>query len=322
MWISVRIEVKKLIVFRHDILKASKLSSIALQRLRRFITHNEGDLIAFLVNMWKYQGQAITYKELREAILYGELTEELLTEWRRDYAKFVIDKLLPKWQLAMDKANEDLYRKYPKYYFNPMHKGIVEWNNTRAAAFVTKETGVTIQGLRAVIKRAAELNDLNVDELGRVIRPMVGLNHRQTIANLNYYEKMIKDGVKPDKAYEKSVRYAARQHRYRGQMIARTELSFSYNQGAYYGAKQAQEQGLLGRTVKVWCTADIDTVCETCNALEGKEIEMDELFDFNTNITDPKVKLSPPAHPHCMCTIIYKEVEPPLQLVEPQTELL
>lgn len=300
-----------MIVFRHDILKASKLSSIALQRLKRFITHNEGELIAFLVNMWNYEGQAITYKELREAILYGGLTEELLTEWRRDYARFVIDKLLPKWQLAMNKANEDLYRKFPKYYFNPMQEGVVKWNQTRAAAFVTNETGITIQGLRAVIQRASELNDLNVDELGRVIRPMVGLNHRQAVANLNYYNKMIKDGVKPDKAYENSVRYAARQHRYRGQMIARTELAFSYNSGAYYGTKQAQEQGLLGKCVKVWCTAATDSVCDTCRNLEGKTIEMDEQFDFRTNITDPMIKIAGVAHPHCMCTIIYKEIEPP-----------
>ena len=300
-----------MIIFRHDILKSNMVSKLALQKLRRFITHNEGELISFLVNMWNYEGQAITYKELREAILYGGLSEQLLTEWRRDYARFVTEHLLPKWQQAMKEANEALYRRFPEYYFNPMQDGVVKWNQARAAAFVTKETDVTIQGLRAVIQRATELNDMNVDELGRVIRPMVGLNHRQTRANLNYYNQMIKDGVKPDKAYEKSVRYAARQHRFRGQMIARTELAFSYNQGAYFGTKQAQEQGLLGKCVKVWCTADIDSVCDTCKALEGKEIEMDELFDFKTNITDPMVKLSPPAHPHCMCTIIYKEVERP-----------
>lgn len=300
-----------MIVFRYDILKARRVSSIALQRLKSFITRNEGELISFLVNMWNYEGQAITYKELREAILYGGLTEGLLTEWRRDYAKFVIDKLLPKWQQAMKQANEDLYRRFPEYYFNPMQEEVIKWNQTRAAAFVTNETDITIRGLRAVIQRATELNDLNVDELGRVIRPMVGLNHRQTIANLNYYNKMIADGVKPEKAYEKSVRYAARQHRYRGQMIARTELAFSYNQGAYYGTKQAQAQGLLGKCVKVWCTADIDSVCDTCKALEGKEIAMDEHFEFRTNIIDPTIKVSPPAHPHCMCTLIFKEIEPP-----------
>lgn len=305
-----------MIVFRHDILKARRVSSIALQRLKRFITHNEGELIAFLHTLWNYQGQAITYKELREAILYGGLQEELIQEWQKDYARFVIDKLLPKWQQAMKEANEDLYRKFPNYYFNPMQDGVVKWNQNRAAAFVTNETGITIQGLRAVIQRASELNDLSVDELGRVIRPMVGLNHRQSVANLNYYNKMIQSGVKADKALEKAKIYAARQHRYRGQMIARTELAFSYNSGAYYGTKQAQEQGLLGRCVKIWCTAKNERVCEVCGALDGKELEMDEEFDFKTRITDPMVKLAGVAHPNCQCAIIYKEVEPPAPRLE------
>lgn len=305
-------------VSRYDLLKANKLSSIALAKLRSFITKNEGELVQFLLNYWNAQGQAITYKEIREAIIYGGLTEELITEWRRDYARFVVNKLLPKWQQAMVEANEELYNKYPKYYFNPMQDGVVNWTSTRAAAFVTNETGITIKGLRAVIERATQLNDLNVDELGRVIRPMVGLNHRQATANLNYYEKMVKSGLSEDKAYEKSVKYAARQHRYRGQMIARTELSFAYNAGGYYGIKQAQEQELIGEVKKIWCTSATERVCEICSALEGKALAMDEEFDFKTKLTEPGIKLRPPAHPHCMCTVMYREVKPP----KPKLELV
>lgn len=315
-----------MIIFRHDILKSKIVSDLALQRLRRFITHNEGELISFLVNMWNYEGQAITYKELRESFLYGALSEELFKEWRRDYARFVTEHLYPKWQEAMKAANEDLFRRYPDFYFDPTHEGLTKWNQERAAAFVTRETDATIQGLRAVIRRASELDGMNVDELGRVIRPMVGLNHRQINANINYYKKMIEDGVKPEKAYEKSVRYTARQHRYRGQMIARTELAFSYNHGLLLGVKQAQEQGLLGKCVKVWSTSGLEAdvvdgkklggVCDYCKDLAGKIVDLDGEFEFHTNIKDRIVHQAPPAHPHCMCALVIREIEPPIEAAD------
>lgn len=285
--------------------------SLALTQLQAFIDTKEPQLTKFLHNLWNNQGNAITYKSLREAILAGDLPSEMVAAWQQEYSRFVTEYMLPRWESAFEAAANNLAQKYPKFAFDGTAVGVREWNATNAARFVTNVTTAQIEGLRAVIRRATQLDGMNVDELARVIRPMVGLTHQQTIANLKYYEKLISNGVSEKKAKEMSLKYSARQHRYRGQMIARTELAFSYNQGKYLSVKQAQEQGLMGKCKKVWVMADTERTCSICRALDGKDIDMDEDFDIQTNLTHSAVKKVPPAHPHCMCAIDYVEVERP-----------
>lgn len=289
---------------------------IATRKIRKFLNAKEPELVLFLQTLWRNQQKAITYKELREAILDGYLSEKVMEDWYQDYARFVIEKVAPLWQEAMAEANSHYVERFDKYVFNPMHREVVDWTNKRAAAFVTSVTMDQKLAMREVIKRATQLHDMNVDELSRAIRPMVGLDYRQAIANQNYYTSMVNNGVRPKEALEKSIKYSARQNRTRGYRIARTELSFAYNQGSYYGTKQAQAQGLLGRVEKVWCTAADERTCDICAALDGQRIAIDDDFDFRTKLIEPGIKRTPPAHPHCRCTILYEEIEPPIQPVE------
>lgn len=296
-------------------IRKSAEANAALRKLRAFLDTKEPSLVYFLQNLWRAQGKAITYKELREAILSGELDKEYLEDWQEDYARFVVEHLQPKWQEAMTEAAKEISRKYPDWYFDPMGDGVVEWTKSRSAEFVTSISQTQIQGLRAVVQRAGVLESMSVDQLARAIRPMVGLTHQQSVANLNYYEKLIANGVKEKKALDLSIRYSARQHRYRGYNIARTELAFAYNQGSYQGTKQAQAKGYLGEVVKVWCTADDERVCGVCGGLEGAEVAMDDEFAFKTKLATPQnptIRRVPPAHPSCRCTVIYKEIAPPL----------
>ena len=294
---------------------------VATHKIRKFLNAKEPELVFFLQTLWRNQQKAITYKELREAIIYGELSEQLIQDWYQDYSRFVIEKVAPLWHEAMKEANKPFMEAMPRYIYNPMQKDVIEWTNNRAAAFVTSVTRDQVQAMREVIKRATQLHDMNVDELARAIRPMVGLDYRQAIANQNYYKAMIDNGVKPKEALEKSIKYSARQNRHRGYRIARTELVFAYNQGSYYGTKQAQSQGLLGTVEKVWCTADDERTCDICAALDGQRIAIDDDFDFKTKLIEPGIKRVPPAHPHCRCTVLYEEIEPPIQLVE-QTQIM
>lgn len=291
------------------------LAIVVLEQLRRFLDKKEPELVYWLVNTWHTQNRAITYKELREAILAGDISWDLLEEWQQDYTAFVRDHLHPYWIEAMEAAAEKIHQKYPDWHFDPMGDGVREWTTERSAKFVTEVTQTQIEGIRAVVWRAANLEDMTVDQLARAIRPMVGLTHPQAVANLRYYEKLIEKGASEKKALDLSVRYAARQHRYRGYNIARTELAFAYNQGSYLGTKQAQEKGYMGDVVKIWSTADDERVCKICGALEGKTIGIDEEFNFNTRIAtpaDPTIKLVPPAHPSCRCAVMYKEITPPI----------
>ena len=297
-----------------NLVQKSPEELLALAALRAFLDPEEPELVALLVNLWHHQGRAITYKQLREAILYGDISVIDWEQWQQDYAKFVTVYLRPKYVEAMQAAAAEIQRRHPDWYFDPYAEGVREWCETRAASFVTEVTATQVDGLRTVIQRAAVMQDMSVDSLSRVIRPMVGLTKPQAAANLKYYQKLIEDGMSQKKARDKAIRYASRQHRYRGYNIARTELAFAYNQGSYEGTKQAQAKGYMGETVKVWCTADDERVCQICGALEGSQVAMDEDFDFDTKLAgseNPTIRRVPPAHPNCRCAVIYKEISPP-----------
>lgn len=285
-----------------------------LLRLRSFLDANEPGLVRILVNTWRTQGKAITYKELREAILAGDINHELIDDWMQDYNRFVANHMQPAWEKSITAAASAIEQKLPLWHFNPMGEGVKAWTANHAAEFVTNVTTTQIEGLRAVVRRASVLEDMTVDGLSRAIRPMVGLTKQQSEANLRYYETLVKGGMTEKKALDKSVKYAAKQHRYRGYNIARTELAFSYNQGSYEGTKQAQAAGYLGETVKVWCTADDERVCGICGGLEGQEVAMDEDFDFQTKLEgrNDTIRKVPPAHPSCRCAVLYNEISPPI----------
>ena len=297
------------------------VSTAVLRRLRAFLDRKEPELVRVLVNMWNSQGKAITYKELREAIMQGDINDdqlqESLREWWDDYSKFVVLYLRPAWETAMQAATADLRRRYPKFYFDPYAEGVQRWAEEGAARFVTEVTETQIEGIRAVVQRAATLQDMSVDELARVIRPMVGLTHPQAVANMKYYESLIEGGMSEKKAKDLAMRYAARQHRYRGYNIARTELAWAYNQGSYEGVKQAQQAGYMGEVIKIWSTADDERVCPICGALEGKQIAMDDDWNFTTKlVTRPNtetIRKVPPAHPSCRCAVKYVEITPPVR---------
>ena len=305
--------------------KKATTQAMILRKLRAFLDASEPQLVYFLVRQWNYQQRAITYKELREAILNRDINAELLYEWQEDYSLFVTDHLQPAWTEAMWAAVDDLQKKFPGFYFDPMADGVRAWVLQRGAEFVTNSSTAQIDGLRALIQKAVAMEQMSVDQLARAIRPMVGLTRQQSLANLRYYENLLENGVSKKRALDLSTRYAARQHRYRGYNIARTELAFAYNQGSYYGTKQAQEAGYLGETVKIWCTADDERVCEICGSLDGKPIAMDDqiyyehkdrdgnvtLRRINQKMRDRATGLVPPAHPSCRCAVLYEEISPP-----------
>lgn len=295
-------------------IQKSIAESLVLRRLRTFLDAKEPGLVRILVNTWNAQGAAITYKELREAILNGDISADYLDDWMQDYTALVAEHMLPAWENAIAVAISAIEQKYPDWQFDSAGAGVRDWTIAHSAEFVTNVTTTQIQGLRAVVRRAAVLEDMSVDELARTIRPMVGLTQQQSVANMKYYENLLANGTSAKRARDLAARYAARQHRYRGYNIARTELAFAYNQGSYEGTKQAQAAGYMGETVKVWCTADDERVCPICGGLEGKIVAMDEDFDFKTKLEgrNDTIRRVPPAHPGCRCAVMYKEISPPI----------
>lgn len=308
------------IIFHDTVSKAVTDKQSAREYLLSYLDPNEPALMQVLYRLWNHQGKAITYKEIREMILSGYLDEEIINQWHQDYSRFVIEHIKPMYEDAMAHAVKPLEEQRAPFKVDFATKGIEVWARESAAKFVTRCTSDQISALRFVVARATRYHmetNANVDNLARVIRPMVGLNRPQAVANMNYYMKLIQSGMQEKKAVEMSIKYAAKQHRYRGHMIARTEMAFAHNKGEHYGVEQAIKEGYMGRTVKIWTDAGDDRVCETCRRLDreshARPIDFDGHFNFPTRLkqTNFNIDLTPPAHPHCRCAVIYKELEPP-----------
>ncbi len=281
----------------------------ALQKLRNLLKQEEPKLIKQLVRFWQNQGVAITYREMREMILGGTVGEEYINEWRNDYAKLVTDTMLPQWVEAIKESQSELVARYPLYNYDPASTFVVSWAEQHSAEMITRLTTEQTKAINAVLQRTMGTQNIPVQELAQIIRPMIGLTKPQAIANLNYYNSLIENGISQSTAKVNAHRYAEQQHRYRASVIARTEISNAYNSGELLGIKDAQARGFIGTTKKRWVTANDPRVCDACRKINNTEVDIDA--DFQTDYGD---KSCPTMHPSCRCVVSYIETEPPLKI--------
>lgn len=294
-----------------------------LKRLNDYLDGNCEKPVKFLVSFWQDQETSFSYKEMRQAILNGSLSEETVRLWQQDYSKLVADKMYPVWMDAIKAgaSGQPIFAGLPSgFSLNTGVPNVVSWISNRGAAFVTSVTEEQRKAIDAfLVKRVTD--KYTVDELARVIRPCIGLTEGQAKANVKYYNsikeklaeehpRMKKESIER-KAREAQLKYAEKQHRQRAYTIAHTEMAFAFNKGMDETIRQAQAEGLIGKVEKRWMTAAIGNVCKICLDLEGTQIGMDEEFGFKGKELFPGQKLTPPAHPRCRCAVQYIEVEPP-----------
>ena len=308
--------------------RKTKAQYNALHRLNSFINGNDKKLVRFLVTMWKDQEAAITYKELREAILVGTLTEETFKAWQEDYAVFFNRYLKDILEGATTTGGKELAAAIlsGKDVYTPMLTGIDNWITVHGAEWITQMSDEAKEAVSSMIRYSAKGN-IGVDELARIIRPTIGLTEPQSLANAHYYESCrerlkkqlmekyptMKEATAEKqaakRARESALRYAGRQHRERAQMIAETELAYAYNKGANDAIHQAQDAGLMPRMRAKWSTAADEGVCGICASLDGVEIDLGDSFDYKGKSLYGGQKQTPPAHPRCRCALCYVEVD-------------
>ena len=264
-----------------------------VRRMRSFLDHNEPRLAVVLSRVIRRASRAMVDK------------------WMQEYSEFFTEEILPEWKKAMEYAAEEIRQRYSEFVFDPNTEAIKQWAIERSAKMIVSITELQRQAINSMIQQAVQLQNIPVDELAKLIRPMVGLTPGQVTANLRYFEKvrdtLVENGMSIEKATlrakKQSIVYAEKQHRYRCMSIARTEVMEAYRAGEYNAIKQAQEQGYIGRVKKVWVTAGDDRVCSTCRELDGKEFEINEILP-TSNLWEQE---SGGAHPNCRCLLIYKE---------------
>ncbi len=295
-----------------------------LDRLNEFLKSADvvEEPVEILCRCWKDQQNAITYKELREAVKNGYLSSGTFRLWEQDYSYLVKTQLNDIWINAMKAGatNQPLVEAIAGgFTFNTQSPGILSWLNQRGAEFVTSCTQQQKDAIAALLSKKM-IESHTVDELSRMIRPCIGLTEGQVKANVRYYDSIVANMRKEHprmkqesihkKARDAAMKYAERQHRQRAMTIAQTESAYAYNRGADEGIRQAQAQNLMGTVIKRWSTSGDDAVCSICEALEGMEVEMDKGFPFKGKHLFSGQDMLPPAHPRCACAIEYIEVSP------------
>ena len=203
----------------------------ALDTLNSFIDASSPKLATFLERQWNQQQNAITYKELREAIFAGQLDYQYLTQWQQDYSAFVAKHYAPLAEQAVKEAAATLANAYGGALTDPLSSTVDSFIKTQGGKLIKEISTAQFNAINTLVRQASLSETMTVDQLARAIRPCVGLTQRQAQAVKNYYDSMIAQGYSPTEARKKQAVYAERMHRRRAATIAQTEMAYAYNYG-------------------------------------------------------------------------------------------
>lgn len=307
--------------------KARRHSTTAteiLDRLDRYVANSGTEAIRLLVTHWQDQQDALSYSEIRRAILADEVPQDWLNDWFHDYSLFVTEKMVPVWGDAMKSGSfgQPVMDKLHDAFKLDLTTGhVLDWIDERGASFITSITEEQTVAVRSLLHKYA-YEKYSTEELAKVIRPCIGLTDAQSRAVTRFYDtvkaNLMEQHPRTSKeklvrqAEEKAMRYAERLHRQRAFTIAQTELSEAYNKGQHESVRQAIEQGLMGTVIERWITSGAENVCGDCDAMNGTEVPFDQPFDFGKHrVLHVGADHTPPLHPRCACALEYIEIEPP-----------
>lgn len=284
------------------ILKATPGKQTVLDKINSFIDASSPKLATFLHHQMNQQQNAVTYKELCEAIYQGQFPLSYLTKWQQDYSQFIVDYYSPMVNKAVQQAVIDLAGEYAGAIFDPQIGLMDDYIKNHGGKLIKDITETQYKAINNLVRQASMTETMTVDQLARAIRPCIGLTQRQAQYVKHYYDSLIDQGYSPKAALEKQSTYAAKVHRQRAQTIAETEMAYAYNEAADAVVQQNIKDGYFDPGVeKYWLTAADELVCDECGAIDGETVPIDADFSIG-------VKL-PPAHPRCRCAVGYKNIK-------------
>lgn len=304
------------------VVKNGKEAQEIIDRLEGFLTQESPKLVYWLGQLFEEQQNAVTYAELREAMLNG--FEQQIWKWQEDYAKFVNEKLSPVWIAALQAGAAQLQSRFNEFILDDSDINVKDWLRLHTGEFITNIGEDTRAAIKALLAHGQDAG-WTAQQMAKAVRPCIGLTRPDALANTRYrqhvYDTLLRQnpGMNPQtaekQAHEAALKYAAKQHRARAEMIANTELAFAYNRGYHEGVRQAMAQGLMGACEKVWRTAGTNRVCDKCLALNGTRIGFDDPFKIGGKELYRGMHETPPAHPRCRCVVQYVEYLPPARRI-------
>lgn len=300
---------------RSRAIKKSEESQRVLDALDNYLESNLDEPMKWLVRFWKDQAAVMLYKDLREIVTGETNPQSLFDQWFSDYSVFLSSKMTETWNQAFLEGWKNS-ASFHNMKVADSESWVRSWITEHTGELITNCTAEQVNAIRYVIAEAESLGMSSV-ETARYIRPTIGLTERQAAANLKHYNS-VKDQLRADhprmkaesierKARTAAAKYAEKQQRYRAETIARTEIAQAYNTGADAFIREGMSQGLMPKMVKVWSTAQDGRVCVACQALEGVQVGMDDVFEAKSGRKIIKVPF-PQLHPRCKCAVKYVEV--------------
>lgn len=197
------------------------------------------------------------------------------------HLKSLVDDIINKFlhYINPDVLKEAIYKMIERFYSKGLEQGEIQFNmnflpDYETLAFIQKFSFDNVKGLTEELK----------ERLRKEIS--IGLMNQESPAQLKLRIIDVMDTTIA-----------------RSEMIYRTEMSRAFNVGHYEAAKNS---GL--DLVKQWNSqpervskAGNLVPCPRCEAMNGKQVEIDKPFIFE----DGEQVLLPPLHPHCSCVCIF-----------------
>ncbi len=297
-------------VFKPIPFNTRNVQSVMLAQLNA----REPRVVRWLVSTVNAEKGAIKFAELRNAVRDGDLPREWAARWRQAYSAFVNERLAPQWEALFEQAAAMQARRYAVVLgidgpgLTDVLRRVDVWAKQHAAELAVNLSSSQEAAARAIIRRFAASEMTGAAELGRVLRPVIGLTEKGANAVFSFDQSLQEAGVATAKREARVRAYAGRLLRVRAERIARTELSFAWNQAALESIRVGVERGdIVGAVDKVFMTAKDEKVCEFCEALEGQSVGLGETFPGVTERL-PNVYM-PPVHPNCRCTVGFELLE-------------
>jgi len=223
-----------------------------------------------------------------QSALERELFDELVDGARRTY--------MP----AIEKARLN-------FRFDATRPEAALWASKEAGTLIREVVQDQITVVRDLVARAS-MGEFTGIQVGRQLRDHIGLTSTQAGWVTNYRERTFSQQIAQGRSFADATaatdrltnRYAARIHRYRTEMIARTEILRASHEGRREAWEQGLEQGFISQyDRKYWSANDDDRLCEECAGYASLYDESGAIF-----VNESFEAGEPPVHPMCRCDIV------------------
>ena len=207
----------------------------AVKNMRRLITLNERKLQPKIDEWMK-----LIIKDIQRGLSKLKSKNSKVADWKhiKEQGNLILKPVILAILGEGGKAVVD--RKIMKQdRFDEIGTSAVKWAEKHTAALVVEITAETQAAIKAFIVDAVKKGK-SIPVIAKQLRPLVGLTTRQIMAVANYEEWLIVN--RPEytvKVIREMAEVKARRlHRFRAEMIARTETANSLSEGIRQGYKQ------------------------------------------------------------------------------------